>query len=439
MAKKTEKDTDLKKSATKKVAKKATAKPKAAKSKTTTKVTKKAATKPKAAKSKTATKVTKKAATKPKAAKSKTAPKVAKKAAAKPKAAKSTFKPDAKKKLTVAEKAKKIKKQVPTKMNEGELESEEAQDVLTEEEELLMAEQEKKRAQRSKKIAKLEKKIKKLGSDANRSLSKYLQEISRFEPLLPQREVELAIAVKNGDRRALKELTEANLRFVVSVAKDYQGQGLPLTDLINEGNLGLIKAAERFDETRGFKFISYAVWWIRQSILQALAEHSRIVRLPLNRVGTISKINKAAERLEQEFERSPRADELARQLEMKPNEVNDAQRISRRHHSLDTPFSDEDKNCLLDVIPDNATQEPDQELQMDSLQEEVSAALDTLKDREREVIKMYFGISHSYALTLNEIGEEFGLTRERVRQIKEKAIRRLRHRSRSRKLRQYLG
>ena len=436
MAKKTEKDTDLKKSATKKVAK----------SKTATKVTKKATAKPKAAKKATAKpKAAKKATAKPKAAakpkvaKSKTATKVTKKAATKPKAAKSTFKPDTKKKLTVAEKAKKIKKQVPTKMNEGELESEEAQDVLTEEEELLMAEQEKKRAQRSKKIAKLEKKIKKLGSDANRSLSKYLQEISRFEPLLPQREVELAIAVKNGDRRALKELTEANLRFVVSVAKDYQGQGLPLTDLINEGNLGLIKAAERFDETRGFKFISYAVWWIRQSILQALAEHSRIVRLPLNRVGTISKINKAAERLEQEFERSPRADELARQLEMKPNEVNDAQRISRRHHSLDTPFSDEDKNCLLDVIPDNATQEPDQELQMDSLQEEVSAALDTLKDREREVIKMYFGISHSYALTLNEIGEEFGLTRERVRQIKEKAIRRLRHRSRSRKLRQYLG
>ena len=328
---------------------------------------------------------------------------------------------------------------VPTKMNEGELEPEDIQDVLTEEEELLLEEQEKKRQQRKKKIAKLEKKIKKLGSDANRSLSKYLQEISRFEPLSTTREVELAIKVKQGDRPALKELTEANLRFVVSVAKDYQGQGLPLTDLINEGNLGLIKAAERFDETRGFKFISYAVWWIRQSILQALAEHSRIVRLPLNRVGTISKINKAAERLEQEFERSPRADELARQLEMKPNEVNDAQRISRRHHSLDTPFSDEDKNCLLDVIPDQSTQEPDQELQMDSLQEEVAAALDTLKDREREVIKMYFGISHSYALTLNEIGEEFGLTRERVRQIKEKAIRRLRHRSRSRKLRQYLG
>ena len=353
--------------------------------------------------------------------------------------AKTKFKPDTKKRQTSAEKAKNLKAQIPTKMGEGELESEDTQDVLTEEEELLMAEQEKKRAQRKKKIAKLEKKIKKLGSDANRSLSKYLQEISRFEPLLPQREVELAILVKQGNRLALKELTEANLRFVVSVAKDYQGQGLPLTDLINEGNLGLIKAAERFDETRGFKFISYAVWWIRQSILQALAEHSRIVRLPLNRVGTISKINKAAERLEQEFERSPRADELARQLEMKPNEVNDAQRISRRHHSLDTPFSDEDKNCLLDVIPDGSTAEPDQELQMDSLQEEVAAALDTLKDREREVIRMYFGISHSYALTLNEIGEEFGLTRERVRQIKEKAIRRLRHRSRSRKLRQYLG
>mgnify|MGYP001109646591 CR=1 FL=1 len=335
--------------------------------------------------------------------------------------------------------AKPKKSTVPTKMNQAELEPEDVQDELTEEEELLMAEKAKQEAQRKKKIAKLEKKIKKLGSDANRSLSKYLQEISHYDPLEPSREVELAIRVKQGDRLALKELTEANLRFVVSVAKDYQGQGLPLTDLINEGNLGLIKAAERFDETRGFKFISYAVWWIRQSILQALAEHSRIVRLPLNRVGTISKINKAAERLEQEFERSPRADELARQLEMKPHEVNDAQRISRRHHSLDTPFSDEDKNCLLDVIPDQATEEPDKELQMDSLQEEVSAALDTLKDREREVIRMYFGIGESYALTLNEIGEEFGLTRERVRQIKEKAIRRLRHRSRSRKLRQYLG
>jgi len=418
-----------KKAASKAPAKKATPKKIAVKKN----IPKKAKTAPKTTvkKKPAAKKSTKQVVTKKMVSKKKTATKTPK--------AKAKFKPDTKKKLTVAQKAKKMKDQIPTKMGEGELEPEDSQDALTEEEELLMAEQEKKRAQRKKKIAKLEKKIKKLGSDANRSLSKYLQEISRFEPLLPQREVELAILVRQGNRLALKELTEANLRFVVSVAKDYQGQGLPLTDLINEGNLGLIKAAERFDETRGFKFISYAVWWIRQSILQALAEHSRIVRLPLNRVGTISKINKAAERLEQEFERSPRADELARQLEMKPNEVNDAQRISRRHHSLDTPFSDEDKNCLLDVIPDGSTAEPDQELQMDSLQEEVAAALDTLKDREREVIKMYFGISHSYALTLNEIGEEFGLTRERVRQIKEKAIRRLRHRSRSRKLRQYLG
>ena len=289
------------------------------------------------------------------------------------------------------------------------------------------------------KKTKIQKKIEKIGSDANRSLSKYLQEISKYEPLDPEREVELAIKVKQGSRRALKELTEANLRFVVSVAKDYQGQGLPLTDLINEGNLGLIKAAERFDETRGFKFISYAVWWIRQSVLQALAEHSRIVRLPLNRVGTISKINKASEKLEQEFERPPRADELSKQLDMKINEINDAQRISRRHHSLDTPFADDDKNSLLDIIPDNLTDEPDKELHLDSLRDEVQAALSTLKDREKDVIKMYFGIDREYALTLNEIGEEFGLTRERVRQIKEKAIRRLRHRSRSRKLRTYLG
>ena len=271
------------------------------------------------------------------------------------------------------------------------------------------------------------------------SLDKYLQELGRVDLITAEEEVELAQKIKAGDEKALDKMTKANLRFVVSVAKQYQNQGLTLPDLINEGNLGLIKAAKRFDETRGFKFISYAVWWIRQSILQALAEHSRIVRLPLNRVGTISKINKAAERLEQEFERSPRADELARQLDMKPKEVNDAQRISRRHHSLDTPFSDDDKNCLMDVIEDNKTEAPDKELLMDSLQEEVSAALDTLKEREREVIRMYFGIDREYALTLNEIGEEFGLTRERVRQIKEKAIRRLRHRSRSRKLRQYLG
>ncbi len=297
----------------------------------------------------------------------------------------------------------------------------------------------KKKKPAKKRKSKVDKNIQKIGNDANRSLSKYLQEISKYEPLSPDREVELAIRVRQGDRRALKELTEANLRFVVSVAKDYQGQGLPLTDLINEGNLGLIKAAERFDETRGFKFISYAVWWIRQSVLQALAEHSRIVRLPLNRVGTISKINKASERLEQEFERVPRADELAHQLEMKVNEINDAQRIARRHHSLDTPFSDDEKNSLLDVISDSNTEDPDLELQMDSLEQEVKDALETLKDREKDVIRMYFGIDREYALTLNEIGEEFGLTRERVRQIKEKAIRRLRHRSRSKKLRTYLG
>ena len=294
----------------------------------------------------------------------------------------------------------------------------------------------KKKATRKKKI---DKKIQNIGNDANRSLSKYLNEISKFEPLHPDREVELTIRVRQGDRRALKELTESNLRFVVSVAKDYQGQGLHLTDLINEGNMGLIKAAKRFDHTRGFKFISYAVWWIRQSVLQALAEHSRIVRLPLNRVGTISKINKASERLEQVFERAPRADELGKQLEMKSNEITEAQRISRRHHSLDTPFSDEDSNCLLDVIADGKTEEPDRELELTSLEEEVKASLTTLKEREQEVIKMYFGINREYALTLNEIGEEFGLTRERVRQIKEKAIRRLRHKSRSTKLRQYLG
>ena len=290
-----------------------------------------------------------------------------------------------------------------------------------------------------KRPTKADKAIAKIGNDANRSLSKYLQEISKYQPLSPDKEVELAIRVKKGERQALKELTEANLRFVVSVAKDYQGQGLPLTDLINEGNLGLIKAAERFDESRGFKFISYAVWWIRQSVLQALAEHSRIVRLPLNRVGTISKINKASAKLEQEFERSPRADELAHQLDMKITEINDAQRIARRHHSLDTPFSDDEKNSLLDVINDTNIDDPDKELHMSSLEKEVRNSLDSLKDREKDVIKMYFGIDREYALTLNEIGEEFGLTRERVRQIKEKAIRRLRHKSRSKKLRSYLG
>ena len=276
-------------------------------------------------------------------------------------------------------------------------------------------------------------------NESNRSLSQYLEEIGKYEPLHPSREVELAQAIKKGNRLAMKELVEANLRFVVSVAKDYQGQGLPLTDLINEGNMGLMKAAGRFDETRGFKFISYAVWWIRQSILQALAEHSRIVRLPLNRVGTISKITKTAEKLEAEVERSPNEEEIGRNLEMTSDEVIDAMRISRRHHSLNAPFRDGDKNSLIDVIEDDGQIDPDEPLMAESLKDEIRQSLDTLKDRERQVIKMYFGIDRDYALTLNEIGEEFGLTRERVRQIKEKAIRRLRHRSRSRKLRQYLG
>ena len=276
-------------------------------------------------------------------------------------------------------------------------------------------------------------------NESNRSLSRYLEEIGDFEPLNPDREVELAILIKQGNHNALEELVKANLRFVVSVAKDYQGQGLPLTDLINEGNLGLIKAAGRFDETRGFKFISYAVWWIRQSILQALAEHSRIVRLPLNRVGTISKITKTAEKLEAEIERSPNEKEIGRQLNMTPDEVIDAMRISRRHQSLNAPFRDGDKNSLIDVIEDTGQIDPDEPLMAESLKDEIRQSLDTLKDREQQVIKMYFGIDRDYALTLNEIGEEFNLTRERVRQIKEKAIRRLRHRSRSKTLRTYLG
>ena len=276
-------------------------------------------------------------------------------------------------------------------------------------------------------------------NESNRSLSRYLEEICDFEPLNRDREVELAIKIKKDDHSALEELVKANLRFVVSVAKDYQGQGLPLTDLINEGNLGLIKAAGRFDETRGFKFISYAVWWIRQSILQALAEHSRIVRLPLNRVGTISKITKTAEKLEAEIERSPNEKEIGRQLNMTSDEVIDAMRISRRHQSLNAPFRDGDKNSLIDIIKDDNQIAPDTPLMNDSLKDEIRNSLDTLKDRERMVIKMYFGIERDYALTLNEIGEEFNLTRERVRQIKEKAIRRLRHRSRSKTLRNYLG
>ncbi len=282
-------------------------------------------------------------------------------------------------------------------------------------------------------------KAKERTSDSNRALGKYLEEISQYSPLTPEQEIYLAQRSKQGDGYAIKKLIESNLRFVVSVAKDYQGQGLPLTDLINEGNLGLIKAAERYDETRGFKFISYAVWWIRQSILQALAEHSRIVRLPLNRVGTITKITKQAEELEKVFERSPRQDEIADGLGLEAGEISDAITNAKKHHSLNAPFADGSENSLMDIIEDSSAQTPDLDLMQKSLQYEIRESLNTLKDRERDVIKMYFGIDQEYALTLNEIGEEFNLTRERVRQIKEKAIHRLQHQSRSKKLRGYLG
>ena len=262
------------------------------------------------------------------------------------------------------------------------------------------------------------------------SISMYLAEIGRYNPLPPDREVELAIRIQKGDERAMKELVEANLRFVVSVAKKYQGNGLSLADIINEGNMGLIKAAKRFDHTRGFKFISYAVWWIRQSILQALAEQSRLIRLPLNRVGTITKITRAAEKLEAEVERQPKGDEIGAQLEMSGDEVLMAMQYSRRHSSLNSPFQEGENSSLLDIIEDSEAEEPEARIMMESMSEEVNGALDTLSERERIVLEMYFGINRDSAMTLNEIGEEFDLTRERVRQIKEKAIQRLRHRSR---------
>ncbi len=273
----------------------------------------------------------------------------------------------------------------------------------------------------------------------SQSLDKYLQEIGKVDLLTPDQEIELAIKIKKGDQRALDQLVKANLRFVVSVAKQYQNQGLSLGDLINEGNLGLIKAAKRFDETRGFKFISYAVWWIRQSILQALAEQSRIVRLPLNRVGALNKIGKAYSNLEQEFEREPSATELAQELDMDPSEVADTLKISGRHVSMDAPFAQGEDNRLLDVLTNDKQPPPDQKLMEDSLRNEIERALSTLTEREGEVIKLYFGLNKEHSLTLEEIGEKFNLTRERVRQIKEKAIRRLRHASRSKNLRAYLG
>jgi len=270
-------------------------------------------------------------------------------------------------------------------------------------------------------------------------LDLYLKEIGETPLLTPEEEVELAKRIHKGDQEALEKLTKANLRFVVSVAKQYQNQGLSLADLINEGNIGLIKAAKRFDEKRGFKFISYAVWWIRQSILQALAEQSRIVRLPLNRVGTLHKIGKTASRLEQESGRAPSTSEIAQELDMDEEEISATLQISNTHLSLDRPFTEGESNSLKDVIEDEKSPAPDAEAMQESLKEEIERVLATLSEREAEVISLYFGINRERALTLEEIGEQFGLNRERVRQIKEKAIKRLQHVTRSRNLRAYIS
>ncbi len=270
------------------------------------------------------------------------------------------------------------------------------------------------------------------------SLDKYLQEIGREELITVEEEVELAQRIRKGDQAALEKLTKANLRFVVSVAKQYQNQGLSLPDLINEGNLGLIRAAEKFDETRGFKFISYAVWWIRQSILQALAEQSRIVRLPLNQVGSLNKINKALARFEQEHERTPSPEELAQELDIPKEKISDTLRVSGRHVSVDAPFAEGEDNSLLDVLVNNDSPNADRGLINESLCTEVERALSTLTERERDIVRYFFGIGCPEK-TLEEIGEEFDLTRERVRQIKEKAVRRLRHTQRSKLLKSYLG
>ena len=274
----------------------------------------------------------------------------------------------------------------------------------------------------------------------SKSLDQYLLEIGKVDLITPEQEIELARRIKKGDRTALEALTKANLRFVVSVAKQFQNQGLSLGDLINEGNLGLIKAAERFDETRGFKFISYAVWWIRQSIMQAIAEQSRMVRLPLNRVGTLNKLGKAYSKLEQEYERKPSAFELAEELDMKADEVSDTLQLYGRHVSMDAPFSgDDDKNSLIDILPNDQQPSPDVTLMQESLKAEVESVLSTLSEREASVLRLYFGINSEHSATLEEIGERFNLTRERVRQIKEKALRTLRHPSRSQNLKAYLG
>ncbi|WP_179336941.1 sigma-70 family RNA polymerase sigma factor [Winogradskyella ludwigii] len=271
------------------------------------------------------------------------------------------------------------------------------------------------------------------------SLDKYLQEIGKVDLITADEEVELAQRIKAGDQRALEELTKANLRFVVSVAKQYQNQGLTLPDLINEGNLGLIKAGQRFDETRGFKFISYAVWWIRQSILQALAEQSRIVRLPLNKIGSINKINKTFAFLEQSHERPPSPEEIAKELDMTINDVKESLKNSGRHVSMDAPLVEGEDSNLYDVLRSGESPNPDRDLLHESLRTEIERALETLTPREADVIRLYFGLASEHPMTLEEIGETFDLTRERVRQIKEKAIRRLKHTSRSKILKTYLG
>lgn len=270
------------------------------------------------------------------------------------------------------------------------------------------------------------------------SLDKYLQEIGHEELISVEEEVELAQRIRKGDKKALEKLTKANLRFVVSVAKQYQNQGLSLPDLINEGNLGLIKAAEKFDETRGFKFISYAVWWIRQSILQAIAEQSRIVRLPLNQVGSVNKINRVLSKFEQENERRPSIDEIADKVDLPEDKIIDAMKVNGHHISVDAPFVEGEENSLLDILPNQDTPNADNALVMESLREEISRALSMLNERERDIIEAFFGINQP-EMTLEEIGDKFGLTRERVRQIKEKAIRRLRHSTKNKLLKSYLG
>ncbi len=274
----------------------------------------------------------------------------------------------------------------------------------------------------------------------SQSLEKYLQEIGKVDLLTPEEEVELAKRIKKGDQEALEKLVQANLRFVVSVAKQYQNQGLSLCDLINEGNLGLIKAAQRFDETRGFKFISYAVWWIRQSILQALAEQSRIVRLPLNKVGALNKINKAFTQLEQEYEREPTPSELAKILDTNSDEVENTLGVASRHVSVDSPFQEGEEGSLLDVLPDPNAPKTDESLEyQESLSREIERSLSTLTDRQKTIVKLYFGIGREHSMSLEDIGDQFDLTRERVRQIKDKAISQLRGTSRCKLLKAYLG